>query len=63
MRFAPIIFVSLTLLGCSQESQSFLPTAPGPPVPTASAVPAPPEISGIRRGRLLHRRRAVQETR
>ena len=43
MKCALIIFVSLTLLGCSQEStQSFLPTAPGPPVPPALPVPVPP---------------------
>jgi hypothetical protein len=43
MTFALIIFVSLTLLGCSQESpRSSLPAAPGPPIPTASPVPSPP---------------------
>jgi hypothetical protein len=42
MKFALIIFVSLTLLGCSHEStQSSLPTSPGPPIPTASPVPTP----------------------
>ena len=36
MRFASIIFVSLTLCGCSQEGAQRLPTAPGPlPAPAA----------------------------
>ena len=47
MKFALIIFVSLTLLGCSQQgAQSFLPTAPGPPTPTSSPVPVPAPPAG-----------------
>ena len=43
MTFALMIFVSLILLGCSQEGdQSSLPTAPGPLASPASPVPAPP---------------------
>jgi len=40
MKFALTIFATLTLLGCSQENAQRLPTAPSPPVPTASPAPA-----------------------
>jgi hypothetical protein len=41
MKFASIVFASLTLLGCSQESGQPLPTAPGQPVPSTSPAPTP----------------------
>ena len=47
MKFALIIFVSLTLLGCSQDStQNSLPTAPSPPILAASPVPIPAPPAG-----------------
>jgi hypothetical protein len=47
VKFALIIFVSLTLLGCSQQgARSVLPTAPSPPIPTASPVPVPAPPAG-----------------
>jgi hypothetical protein len=45
MKFALIVFASLTLLGCSQESGQPLPTAPGQPVPSASPAPTPNSLT------------------
>ena len=47
MKFALTIFVSLTLLGCSQESAQRSPTAPGPPVPTASPAPTASSLATL----------------
>jgi hypothetical protein len=43
VKFALTILATVALLGCAQENAQRLPTAPDPPLPTAS--PAPPGSS------------------
>ena len=47
MKFACSILATLTLFGCSQGDGARLPTAPGPPIPTASAAPTASSLTSL----------------
>ena len=47
MKFALTILATLTLFGCSQGDGYRLPTAPGPPVPTASPAPTASSLTSL----------------
>ena len=47
MKFAPTILATLALLGCSQEDVYRLPTAPAPPVTSASPAPTASSLTSL----------------
>jgi len=47
MRFASMIFMTLSILGCSETSTPRPPTFPSPPVSTPSPQPTPPQSNLI----------------
>jgi hypothetical protein len=47
MKFAVTLLLTLTLFGCSKEIAQQLPTAPGPPVPTAPTAGSSASLWGM----------------
>ena len=47
MKLAPVVFVTLILLGCSQESTQSLPTPPSSSVPNVSPAPTPGSLTSL----------------